>query len=262
MFSAMLSVFHFLRTSLHVLSNSTLSIFFSIAFLAALTSCSSPVKPTERQQPATPQQPTQPHRIVVNPPQEPVYPIEVPDFRLGASDDFLMWLDQFDYRQQLVTEYQQYLYNHVGYAPPMEQMVKSARSWKKCGFEPYEVPPRDYWHNMVDTLKLLKMLRESRYFPENFTVVSVYRNPELNRCAKGSKGSKHMLNAAMDIRVHYADEYERFSTESNLCQFWNEQGDVYNFGLGIYKSGTIHMDTQGHRRWGSSHGSKSSPCSN
>lgn len=188
------------------------------------------------------------------------YASYVPEPYDKGSAEYQAWLAQYPYRKQRVAEYQRYLASQAGYVPPMEQMLRSARSWQKCGFEPYEVPPENYWAEMVPTLKLVKLFKDQGVFTAPFRIVSVYRNPELNRCAKGSQGSKHLMNAAVDIRVDYTDEFQRSQTEFDLCEFWNTQGDRYNFGLGLYKSGTIHIDTQGYRRWGSSHGSSSSPC--
>ncbi|MFO1364953.1 MAG: hypothetical protein U1E91_00660 [Moraxella sp.] len=37
-------------------------------------------------------------------------------------------------------------------------------------------------------------------------------------------------------------------------------GQAYSFGLGLYPTGSVHLDTQGFRKWGASHSSSSSPC--
>lgn len=170
------------------------------------------------------------------------------------------WLLVSNWRQQQATSYARFLQSQAGYMPPLEQMLRSARSWQDCGFDPYEIPPSEYWSNMVPTLKLVKLLQEQDVLPTDLEVVSVYRNPELNACANGSAGSKHLLNAAVDIAIDYGDEFERLITEQKLCKFWLNEGQYYEFGLGLYKSGAIHIDTQGYRSWGSSHSSGSSPC--
>lgn len=222
-------------------------------------SCTTPDQ-TDRSQPQPTQvpqhQPSQSRTVPT------VKPVDVPvDFTRGITSlDYMEWLKLYPYRKQRVAQYERFLRQQAGYVPPMDQMLRSARSWQKCGFEPYEIPPEHYWMEMVGTLKLVKRLKNEGFLPEPFTIVSVYRNPELNRCAKGSKGSKHLMNAAVDIRVDYLNEAARADTEYALCEFWNTQGEFYGFGLGLYRSGTIHIDTQGYRRWGSSYGSSSSPC--
>lgn len=184
------------------------------------------------------------------------------DFDNITHERFRNWLDaDFDGQKKTqVNAYYKYLMQQVGYIPPMEQLLRSARSWLVCGFEPYGVPPEEYWQSMVDTLRLLKLLKEQAYLPEDFELVSVYRNAELNRCAKGSRGSKHIINAAVDIKIPYQDPSEREILEDNLCQFWHDQGAEHALGLGLYRSGTIHIDTQGHRTWGSTYGKRSSRC--
>lgn len=186
------------------------------------------------------------------------------DFNNITHERFLNWLNNdFDGQKKAqVNAYYKYLMQQVGYVPPMEQLLRSARSWLVCGFEPYGVPPEEYWYSMVGTLKLLKLLKEQNYLPAGFELVSVYRNAELNRCAKGSRGSKHIVNAAVDIKIPYQDPSEREILEDNLCQFWHDQGAAHAFGLGLYKSGTIHVDTQGHRTWGSTYSKRSSRCLN
>ncbi len=38
---------------------------------------------------------------------------------------------------------------------------------------------------------------------------------------------------------------------SSLCQFWAQHGQSFKYwGLGLYSTGQIHIDTQGYRTWG------------
>ena len=48
--------------------------------------------------------------------------------------------------------------------------------------------------------------------------------------------------------------------QDGLCQFWQYQGKEHNFGLGLYATGAIHLDTDGYRKWGFNHASSSSSC--
>lgn len=184
------------------------------------------------------------------------------DFSSETKQVFINWVnaDTDGNRLDTIKEYYDYLYTNAGYVPPMEQLLRSARSWLMCGFEPYGIPPKEYWESMLGTVKLLKYLIEGGYLPQNFELVSVYRNQQLNRCAKGSKRSKHIINAAVDIKINYKNEMERSNVEDGLCYFWHEQGHLHKLGLGLYKSGTIHIDTQGQRTWGSTYSKRSSKC--
>lgn len=181
-----------------------------------------------------------------------------------TSMDFNAWLNSNSYRAQQVAEYQRYLSSRVGAqnVPPLSQLLTTARSWDKCGYEPYQLPPRELWANIVPTLHLYSELKNQGILPISTEIRSVYRSPGLNECAGGADSSKHMNASAMDIWVpEYEDNLWRLSTmQDGLCQFWQYQGKPYNFGLGLYATGAIHLDTDGYRKWGFNHASSSSSC--
>lgn len=181
-----------------------------------------------------------------------------------STMDFKSWLNANPYRAEQVANYQRYLTSQVGAynVPPMDQLLTTARSWAECGYEPYQLPPQYLWQNMVPTLKLFGALKQQGALPAGAQIRSVYRSPDLNECAGGAGGSKHMSNGAMDIWVpEYESDLWRIQTmQDSLCEFWLYQGMSYDFGLGIYPTGSIHIDTQGYRKWGSRHTHSSSPC--
>lgn len=185
-----------------------------------------------------------------------------------ASDsngmDFDRWLNTNPYRAQKVAEYRRYLGLRVGAAnvPPMDQLLTTARSWATCGYEPYQLPPEYLWQNMVPTLKLYATLKQQGLLPASTEIRSVYRSPGLNQCAGGANASKHMSAGAIDIWIpeYQNTPWRRSSVQDGLCDFWLYQGVAYDFGLGLYSTGAIHLDTQGYRKWGSNHSSSSSPC--
>lgn len=185
-------------------------------------------------------------------------------YKDSTNMDFNAWLNSNSYRARQVAEYERYLSSRVGSqnVPPLSQLLTTARSWSKCGYEPYQLPPQELWPNIVPTLHLYSELKNQGILPLSSEIRSVYRNPGLNDCAGGADSSKHMNASAIDIWVpEYEDNLWRLNTmQDGLCQFWQYQGQSYNFGLGLYATGAIHLDTDGYRKWGFNHASSSSSC--
>lgn len=181
-----------------------------------------------------------------------------------SDRDFNSWLNSNSWRAQQVSSYQQYLSSRLGAqnVPPLSQLLTTARSWEKCGYEPYQLPPQELWANMVPTLRLYSDLKSQGILPASTEIRSVYRSPSLNACAGGATGSKHMTAGAMDIWVpeYNNDVWGINRLQDSLCQFWQYQGNSHNFGLGLYPTGSIHLDTQGYRKWGFQNASSSSAC--
>ena len=125
----------------------------------------------------------------------------------SSNISFNAWLNSNSYRAQQVAEYQRYLTTRVGArnVPPLSQLLTTARSWDKCGYEPYQLPPQELWANIVPTLRLYTELKNQGIIPATSEIRSVYRSPGLNNCAGGADSSKHMNGSAMDIWV---PEYE------------------------------------------------------
>ena len=182
----------------------------------------------------------------------------------SASIDFNTWLNSNSYRSQQVASYQRYLSSQVGAqnVPPLSQLLTTARSWDKCGYEPYQLPPQELWSNVVSTLRLYSELKNQGILPASSEIRSVYRSPGLNDCAGGANESKHMTAGAIDIWVpeYEANLWQLSNMQDGLCQFWQYQGESHNFGLGLYSTGAIHLDTDGYRKWGFNHTSSSSAC--
>ncbi|MCG5226209.1 D-Ala-D-Ala carboxypeptidase ZrlA [Acinetobacter pittii] len=217
--------------------------------LLSLTACSTQTpKPTTPLHTQTPlPQPTKP--VVKIKPQPEAY---------------VAWLASADHRQA-VQAYKQFL-KQKGLADlvPDHELLSSARDWQKCGVEPYAVPPREIWSNIVPTLSILKALVEDGVI-NDFEVTSVYRALSLNRCAGGADASRHVFNAALDFRIgpeqpSDLDQFNIQQTKTKLCQFWETKGQALNMGLGVYASGQIHIDSQGFRSWGPDHHYRTSIC--
>ena len=177
---------------------------------------------------------------------------------------YVAWLASADH-QQAVQAYKQFL-KQKGLANlvPDHELLSSARDWQKCGVEPYAVPPREIWSNIVPTLSILKALVDDGVI-NDFEVTSVYRALSLNRCAGGADASRHVFNAALDFRIgpeqpSDLDQFNIQQTKTKLCQFWATKGQALNMGLGVYASGQIHIDSQGFRAWEPDHHYKTSIC--
>lgn len=174
------------------------------------------------------------------------------------------WLTE-DHHQDQVNRYYNFLIRHdATRAAPMFELLKSARDWQRCGREPYSVPSNELWDNLLPTLKVLQTLQDQKIL-ENIEVTSVYRDADLNQCANGAPGSKHVHNAALDFRIGNENpdvgEMEQIArAKGELCDFWRKNGERLNMGLGLYASGQIHIDTQGYRTWGPDHTRNSSIC--
>lgn len=216
--------------------------------LLSLTACTTQTpKPTVSKHPHSLSQPS---KTVVRIKQQP--------------EDYILWIATADHAQS-VQAYKQFL-KQKGLANlvPDYELLRSARDWQKCGVEPYAVPPREIWSNIVPTLSILKALVDDGVI-NDFEVTSAYRALSLNRCAGGADASRHVFNAALDFRIgpeqpSDLDQFNIQQTKTKLCQFWETKGQALNMGLGVYASGQIHIDSQGFRSWGPDHHYRTSIC--
>ncbi|OAU95412.1 D-Ala-D-Ala carboxypeptidase family metallohydrolase [Moraxella catarrhalis] len=182
---------------------------------------------------------------------------------VGLQTHFEAWLQTHHTAEQEVVRYQAYLRSKLGnHVPPMSQLLTTARSWQACGHEPYQVPPAHLWDKIVPTLQLYQDLKSRGVLPDNTQIRSVYRNPELNQCAGGAAMSKHLTNGAIDIWVPDFEIQSQalYDLQNRLCQYWLDHGENHNFGLGLYATGAIHLDTQGFRKWGAQFSETNSIC--
>ena len=137
---------------------------------------------------------------------------------------------------------------------PALALARTARMWRRCGRDEFGVPPVELQANMPPTLRLVARLRDLGIL-DPALARSSYRDPELNACAGGSAGSKHLQNRAIDF-----DLPDRLDNVAKLCAFWREHGEAENMGLGFYTPTAIHIDTAGYRTWGEDHHRGTSLC--
>jgi uncharacterized protein YcbK (DUF882 family) len=139
---------------------------------------------------------------------------------------------------------------------PLHQLLRSDVLWHKCHAEPFNVPPRKLWPHMVPTLKLIK--NEIVPVIGEVEAISVLRSPSINKCIKGASKSFHLRFYAIDMKPkQYLSRKEMIE---KLCRLYLDKGQSLNMGLGIYAGTRFHIDSAGHRQWGSDYKTRSSPC--
>lgn len=133
----------------------------------------------------------------------------------------------------------------VGGILPTWQLLRTATSWKECGAQPFEVPPTSEWPHMVQTLRYIHDYVVPTVGPVE--AVSVYRNPQLNKCAGGAPESAHKEDSAIDMVP--LRPITREALMRTLCGIHSEHGAAYNAGLGFYAFMRFHVDSTKFRRW-------------
>ncbi len=192
--------------------------------------------------------------------------IERPTLLKVTPESFHNWMAIGNNLQEM-QEYEHFLArNNVANIIPTYELLRTARDWQKCGRSQYAVPSRDLWDNQLATIRIFKYMVAAKILTD-FEVTSVYRDLTLNQCAGGANSSRHLFNSAIDFRIGpelpQSEDYVFIEqSKFKLCQFWSQHGQSLNMGLGLYRSGQIHIDTQGYRTWGPDLTRGSSLCSN
>ena len=134
----------------------------------------------------------------------------------------------------------------VGGIVPTWQLLRTASDWQKCGEQAFEVPPPEYWPNLVQALRFIHEQVVPAVGPVE--VVSGYRNPTLNRCAGGAQESAHRYYQAIDMVPLRPTTREILIRD--LCSAHARRGGPYGVGLGFYVGVRFHVDTRKYRSWG------------
>jgi Peptidase M15 len=184
-------------------------------------------------------QPAQIARAVWNP---------VAPYITAGQDEpgYRSWYLAAPWRPAQVKAFNDYLVaNQVGGILPTWTLFRTATSWQECGAQPFEVPPAEEWPHMVETLRYVR----DHVIPAVGPVeaVSVYRNPQLNKCAGGAPESAHKLDSAIDMVP--LSPIDRLTLMRRLCGVHTEYGGSYNAGLGFYAYLRFHVDSTKFRRW-------------
>ncbi len=130
---------------------------------------------------------------------------------------------------------------------PTWQLVRTASMWRECNGPSFEVPPFRLWPGMTDTLRAIR--DGVKPAVGEVEAVSGYRNPALNECARGSRGSAHLDFFALDLVP--LQPISRGDLIRRLCAMHARVGRRHDMGLGFYAFTRFHIDTRSFRRWGS-----------
>ena len=156
------------------------------------------------------------------------------------------WYKSAAWRGVYVRAFNDYLIGYgVGGVVPTWQLLRTATDWRRCGADPFEVPPSTDWGNIVATLRYVREAIVPVIGPVE--PVSVYRNPLLNACAGGAQASTHREMGAVDVVPLRAIRREELMVQ--LCALHAAHPDS-NTGLGFYKGLRFHIDARKYREWG------------
>lgn len=163
----------------------------------------------------------------------------------------------------LLDEYRSYLAKYLKNTPNVFQLsYNQSNELKGCEQYQFTIPPKQYWKNIINSLKLIEKLQMNGLF-DHYRIVHAYSPKQANACFSNAIESKHDSNSAVDIQLLNEQQqiYHNQGTKiKELCQFWIEDGREYRMGLGIYNNDTLHIDTLGYRTWGIGRSTKRSPC--
>lgn len=177
----------------------------------------------------------------------PAWNAAAPYITVGQDEPgYRSWYLAVPARAAQVRSFNDYLVaNRVAGILPTWQLLRTATSWQECGGQPFEVPPPEQWPNLVNTLRYIHDYVVPAIGPVE--AVSVYRNPDLNKCAGGAPESAHKLGSAIDMVP--LRPIERIPLMRTLCADHNRHGADYHAGLGFYAFIRFHIDSTKYRRW-------------
>jgi len=124
-------------------------------------------------------------------------------------------------------------------------LLRQGTDWKAVNHPPFAMPPPEVWDSMVPTLVLIRDHIEPEF--GQVEVVSGFRTSEFNAAAGGSSGSRHKFFEAVDLVP--SRPTRRKKLHQKLEQFYADNGQESQVGLGLYRNTRFHIDTWKARRW-------------
>ena len=189
-------------------------------------------------------------------------------FQVGASDsglapgqapaDFRNWVRTSAESRADLIAFRDYLAAQgVESVVPFWELTRTSSSWRECGAEPFEAPPRDKWDHVVTTLKFVR----DEVVPAvgAVEVLSGYRNEKLNKCSDGAPKSAHREYYALDM-TPVNPAVTRAEMIRSVCAAHARDGRAYDAGLGFYSGRRFHVDSSKFRKWGPDGRGATSPC--
>ena len=185
-------------------------------------------------------------------------PLAAQELPVGQGEaEYRAWVADPGHRGQVLSFEAWQAAAGVDHVLPTWQLVRTASMWRECNAQPFEVPPFRLWPGMVKTLRYVHDYVVPAIGPVE--AVSVYRNPALNACARGSERSAHLDFFALDL-VPLRPMTRRQLFEL-ICPMHRRDGPAAGVGLGFYTFTRFHIDTRSFRRWGSvGPAGNESPC--
>lgn len=176
--------------------------------------------------------------------------------------EFQLWKEQQN--QQLLLEYQRYLAQRLQHPPSLFELSYNRHiSNTQCTPYQFAIAPRHQWENIVQPLQLIERLQALGII-HRYKIGSVYRGAKANQCSRGATGSKHLSKHAVDFQLISTTSQNSNQPDTavlqKICQFWKQEGQALNMGLGTYQHNKFHIDMSGYRTWGQDYKSASSLC--
>lgn len=180
---------------------------------------------------------------------------------------FNRWLAAQPGRAEDYRAFDRFIAQH-GYAdllPAWTMLRTNASMSAACRVEPFILPPRRLWPNILPALKLVR--EQAIPAVGRVAVASAFRVPATNACSRGASQSRHLTFSALDLIP--LDQPDAPASFGKLCERWRHAGARSGWGLGAYYDAArpaqnqvarFHVDGTGWRTWGFSYGRASSGC--
>ena len=170
---------------------------------------------------------------------------ELKGYRVATQASLKRFLREGDNRRTL-GELEDFLHEAgVADTTAPENLLRQGSDWLDIDEPPFAIPPRDYWNNMLPTLKLIRDELVPVIGPVD--IVSAFRTERYNRKAGGSGKSKHKTFCGLDLVP--VSNISRPELIEELRNLQARLGPESHMGLGIYSGLRFHIDTCGYRHW-------------
>lgn len=196
-----------------------------------------------------------------------IWQVDMSPLAAVQREEFDAWLAAEPDRAREFSDFETFIARE-GFAdllPAWTLLRANANKSERCNVDPFVLPPRALWPNILPALQLVRDKVIPAIGP--VAVASAFRDPTLNACSRGATQSRHLTFHALDlVPVMQPPAPEHFA---KLCTVWRTAGRGSRWGLGAYHDpakpeqntiGRFHVDGTGWRTWGFSYGRASSAC--